>query len=58
MKLETIVDGKSERMAIRTYNEYQISNIFTNTGIEYEIRNYCGRKIGTDGNSNFTLPQI
>ena len=29
---------------------------FNNTGIEYEIKNDCGRNIGTDGNSNFTLP--
>ena len=28
---------------------------FNETGIVYEIRNYCGRNIGTDDNSNFTL---
>ena len=25
-------------------------------GIEYEIRNYCGRNIGADGNSDFIYP--
>ena len=29
--------------------------IFNNTGIESEIRNFCGRNFGTGGNSNFTL---
>ena len=29
--------------------------IFNCTGIEYDIRNYYGRNIGTDGNLNFTL---
>ena len=33
----------------------QISN---DTGIEYEIRNYCERNIVTDGDSNFTQDRI
>ena len=32
--------------------------ILNGTGLEYKIRNYCRRNIGTDGNSNFTLQRI
>ena len=31
---------------------------FKYTGIEYEISNYCGRNIGMDGDSNFSLINI
>ena len=34
---------------------FKLLYILNNTGIEYEIKNYCGRNFGTDGNSNFTL---
>ena len=35
--------------------ETKLFQILNDTGIEYEIRNYCGRNFGTDGYSNFTL---
>ena len=42
-------------MRCRTpYNGYQFY-FLNGTGIEYEIRNHCWRKFGTDGNLNFTL---
>ena len=32
--------------------------ILKNLNIEYEIRNYCERNIGRNGNSNFTLSKL
>ena len=34
---------------------FKLFHILNNIGIIYEIRNYSGRNIVTDGNSNFTL---
>ena len=35
------------------YHGYQIFSFSNDTGFKYEIRNYSGWNIGTDGNSNF-----
>ena len=43
-------------MSDKNYPTDTIFLTFLNdTGIEYEIRNCCGRNIGTDGNSNFNV---
>ena len=37
---------------------FKLFNILNDTGIEYKIRKYCGRNLGTDDNSKLTLLQL